>query len=64
MRQANDHLTLRLFREATWSNGLLQLLLHLCHLHHADQARALGHPPLPREAFVARPEPEEVRGLL
>lgn len=59
-QQANDHLTLRLFREATWSNGTLQLLLHLCHLHHAEEAQAKGLEPLPREAFVSRPEAEEV----
>lgn len=60
--QANNHVTLRLFREATWSNGVLQLLLDLCHRHHQQEAEANGQEPLPREAFVARPDAEEVGG--
>lgn len=43
---------------------MLQLLLHLCHLHHAEEAQANGLEPLPREAFVSRPEAEEVCKLV
>ncbi|TFJ85406.1 hypothetical protein NSK_003365 [Nannochloropsis salina CCMP1776] len=57
----NDSLALRIFREATWSNGMLQLFLHLCYRYlEEDAERGGGRLAVRREDYVARPQAEEV----